>query len=98
MLAPRRILLIAVWAGFIWMLVNFAADAPVSEAFLINLAYVSAWIAASIIIFICVIWIAGRSLRLKPVAVIGLGIFLVLAAAALDVFFVRDLVAHWLSR
>ncbi len=90
-------MLIVSWAWFLWIIYYTAADRAVSNVFWINLTYVAATITAAIVLIGLAFWAIAGTLRPRPAGALAIGVGLMLAIAAIEVFFLRDIVAGWLA-
>ncbi len=93
----RNFMLVVSWAFFLWTIHRVAADKPVSDTYWINLAYVTAIISAGIAFVIFGFLGVASALRPKPAGAFAIGVALMLAVAAVEVLFLRDVVAGWLA-
>lgn len=87
----RRIMLIAAWAAFIWMMINAARNQPISENFWINVAYLAGLIALTILIFVFAYPHIINRFRMGYAGMIILAIAVFFIIAAIDVFWLRDI-------
>jgi uncharacterized membrane protein YedE/YeeE len=87
----RNIILVAAWAGLIWMILETARDQPVSETFWINLAYIAGLIAVALILVVTVFPPLMIRLRANISMMIAIAVIMLFALAAVDIFWLRDI-------
>ncbi len=90
----RTISLIGAWIGLIWIVFNNAGEMQVSDIFWVNILYYVTLILLTVVTVVAVTITIRRKFQ-PPTAVLIVTVFIVvMAIAALDVFWLRNFLAQ----
>lgn len=90
----RTIALVSAWAGLVWMLFARAAREPLFNNLPADLAYNIGVIAIAVVVVVAAVIGVGRLFRPPAAFQLALATLLILALAAVEVFWLRGLIAQ----
>lgn len=90
----RSVATVIAWAGLIWMLFTDASERRISENFFVDLSYNTAMVLFAVLIVMTTTIFIERLLRPSILVLTTIAGFLVVALAAIEVFWLCDLIAQ----
>lgn len=90
----RDLALLIAWAGLVWMVFARASDAPLFGNLIADLAYNVGLLAVAVVTVLAAVVTAGRLFRPSALILFGLAALVIVALAAADMFWLREVIAQ----